>query len=187
MGVSKKWVVFSPAVTWSPAQSVIMNHDGFLDVYAGYAALYNTPSTKPDRLFVNEANGNGFLAITLEGVASNRNGVGARLELHGAWGIQVREVRAGESYGITNSLTKVFGLGNTLQADRLIIRWPSGTVDELPHPAPNQFLSLREGFSKISFIDWQASTPGAGTDPSSNHDGDAFNDLLEFALGGDPN
>ena len=163
-----------------------LNHDGFLDIYAGYARLYNTPTTIPDRLFINEANSNGFLAVTLEGVTSNRSAIGARLELHGAWGIQVREVRAGESYGITNSLTKVFGLGNNLQADRLIIRWPSGTVDEMNRPAPNQFLYLREGFSKLTFSAWQAQTPGAGTTSTSNHDGDAFDDLLEFALGGDP-
>lgn len=167
-----------------------LNHDGFLDIFAGYAELYNIPSAKPDRLWINEGNGNGFLAVTLEGSASNRSAIGARLELEGSWGIQVREVRAGESYGITNSLTKVFGLGNDAQPERLVIRWPSGTVDELYRPTPNQFLRLREGFSAgsggVSLAEWQASTPGAGETPSSNEDGDAYDDLLEYALGGDP-
>ncbi len=126
-----------------------LNRDGFTDVYAGYASLYNTPQTsRPDKLFLASPNGNGFLSVTLEGVTSNKSAVGARLELHGPWGIQVREVRGGESYGIAHSFTQIFGMGNAVSADKLRVRWPQGAVDEILDVAPNQFLELREGSSQ---------------------------------------
>ncbi len=123
-----------------------LNQDGFTDIYAGYAQIYNTPrSSRPDRLFLSENNGNGFLALTLEGQSSNRLASGAVLELHGPWGIQMREVRSGEGYGITNSFTQIFGMGSAPAADRLVVRWPSGTVDTVFNPAAGDFLTLREG------------------------------------------
>ena len=81
-----------------------LNADGFLDVYAGYAYLYTTPSTISDQLFLNDGNNNNYISILLEGVESNINGIGARIEIYGPWGIQIREVRSGEGYGIHNSL-----------------------------------------------------------------------------------
>ncbi|MGY8686494.1 MAG: CRTAC1 family protein, partial [Verrucomicrobiales bacterium] len=125
-----------------------LNHDGYTDVYAGYGRVYNTPrSDRPDKLLLASPNGNGFLSVGLEGASSNKSAVGARLELHGPWGIQVREVRGGESYGISHSLTQIFGLGNAASIDKLKVRWPSGSVDEIFNLAPNQFLKLREGGS----------------------------------------
>lgn len=123
-----------------------LNHDGFPDIYAGYARLYNTPqSSRPDQLFLSENNGNGFLSISLEGRESNRLASGAMLELHGPWGVQLREVRSGEGYGITNSFSQRFGMGNVAVADKLVVRWPSGTVDTAYDLSANQFLTLSEG------------------------------------------
>lgn len=123
-----------------------LNNDGFPDIYAGYATLYNTPeAARPDRLFLNTPNGNGFLSIRLKGRTSNRLASGARLELHGPWGIQVREVRSGEGYGITNSFSQRFGMGNVATATKLVVKWPSGTVDTAYNLAANQFLLLEEG------------------------------------------
>ncbi|GHC56408.1 carbohydrate-binding protein [Roseibacillus persicicus] len=123
-----------------------LNRDGFPDIYAGYANLYNTPvSSRPDKLFLSEPNGNGFLSITLKGRTSNRLASGAWLELHGPWGVQLREVRTGEGYGITNSFSQRFGMGNNAVASKLVVRWPSGTVDTAFNVQANQFLTLVEG------------------------------------------
>lgn len=123
-----------------------LNADGFTDVYAGYAKLYNTPQqSSPDKLFLASPNGNGFLSVSLEGAPPNTSAVGARLELHGEWGIQTREVRGGEGYGVHHSFTQIFGLGSAAVVEKLRVRWPSGAVDEVFNPAPNQFLKLREG------------------------------------------
>ena len=84
-----------------------LNHDGFQDVYSASPILSSN-----DILWMNSRNDYHFFAVNLEGTGGNLNAVGARLELHGDWGVQIREVRAGESYGIMNSFTQFFGLGN---------------------------------------------------------------------------
>ena len=81
-----------------------LNHDGFVDVFASYGDIYQSPSnTYDDVLYLNDRNQNNFIAFTLEGTQSNKGAVGARVTIYGPWGIQIREVRAGESYGTCNS------------------------------------------------------------------------------------
>jgi uncharacterized repeat protein (TIGR03806 family) len=123
-----------------------LDHDGFPDVYAGYADFYNIPNTaKPDKMFLSNPNGNGFISIELRGRQSNKLASGAMLELHGPWGTQIREVRTGEGYGITNSFSQRFGLGNAASASQLVVKWPSGVVDSATNINANQFLLLEEG------------------------------------------
>lgn len=123
-----------------------LNHDGFLDIYAGYAEIFTEqPSNIPDVLWMNEGNGNNFFGLNLRGVQSNRSAVGAKIQLHSALGIQTREVRAGESYGIMNSMQIHFGLGQLTAIDSVKVFWPSGTVDVLVQPSANQYLTLEEG------------------------------------------
>lgn len=121
-----------------------LNHDGFQDIYAGYANIFTDPSTIADALWMNEGNDNGFFGLNLRGVQSNRNGVGAKVILYSALGTQVREVRSGESYGIMNSMQIHFGMGQTT-VDSVKVHWPSGIVDVLYQPSVNQYLSLQEG------------------------------------------
>jgi len=121
-----------------------LNRDGFLDIYAGYAALFNTPTDKGDILFMNDGNDNNFFSVLLEGTVSNVNGIGARVELYGDWGIQIREVRSGEGYGIMNSFNQHFGLGTATEIDKIVVKWPSGIVDSVLNPTINQFFNLTE-------------------------------------------
>ena len=122
-----------------------LNHDGFLDIYASYSAKLNKPSAFSDILWLNEGNDNHFLAVRLQGSQSNRNGVGARITIYGDWGVQIREVRAGESYGIHNTFTQHFGLGFHEQVDSLVVRWPSGIVDRFTDIWADQFVEILEG------------------------------------------
>ncbi len=121
-----------------------LNHDGFLDIYAGYANIYTTPSSVDDAVWMNNGNSNHFVAVNLQGTVSNRSAVGARVEAYGPWGIQIREVRAGESYGIVNSFTQNFGLGSATTIDSIIVRWPSGIVDVVTNPGVDQFITIIE-------------------------------------------
>lgn len=122
-----------------------LNHDGFQDIYGGYANIYTTPSNIPDALWLNNRNTNNFFGLNLRGVQSNRNGVGAKIILYSALGIQVREVRSGESYGIMNSMQIHFGMGQETQIDSVVVNWPSGTHDVLTLPAISQYITLFEG------------------------------------------
>lgn len=102
------------------------NNDGFLDVISG-----NT-------VWMNNGNNNNYIKFYLEGLVSNRSAVGARVEIYGSWGVQIREVRAGRSFDPASSLTIHFGLGQATSVDQVIIYWPSGIVTTLENPAINQ-------------------------------------------------
>lgn len=123
-----------------------VNQDHFLDVYAGYGDGYNgaSPST-PDNLWLGVSNHNNKLSVRLVGQASNRDAIGAWVELHGVWGTQIREVRAGESYGISHSHTKIFGMGTATDIDSLVIKWPSGLREVFTDVLPNQMITVKEG------------------------------------------
>ena len=122
-----------------------LNNDGFIDVMSGFATGYNNYSSNPDILFLNDGNSNNWSEIILQGVASNINGIGARIEIYGAWGKQIREVRSGESYGIMNSLMSHFGLGSDSVITKIVVIWPSGTVDEVLNPNSNETHLIIEG------------------------------------------
>ncbi len=121
-----------------------LNGDGFQDVYAGYALLFNSPSNIPDALWMNNGNDNHFYGLNLRGQQSNRNGVGAKVHLYSALGIQTREVRSGESYGISNSLQIHFGMGKITEIDSVVVHWPSGIRDVIYQPTVDQYATLYE-------------------------------------------
>lgn len=122
-----------------------LNHDGFLDFYCGYGDLFDPDNNKPDILWMNDGNDNNWIAFRLQGVESNSNAVGARIEIFGDWGIQTREVRSGESYGVCNTLHQHFGLGTSSAIDSVIVRWPSGNKDKISGLEINTFHQLTEG------------------------------------------
>ncbi|HOZ40590.1 MAG TPA: FG-GAP-like repeat-containing protein [Flavobacteriales bacterium] len=145
------------------------NADGFQDVYAGYGDGYvDGDPGFPDRLWLNNGNSNHWLNVELEGVQSNRDAVGARVTIEGPWGIQVREVRAGESYGIVNSFIMHFGLGTNTTIPTLTIKWPSGEVDTYTNVAVDQKITVIEGtcISPVATITPSGSTVICGNGDS---------------------
>jgi len=123
-----------------------LNNDGFLDVYSSYGNGYVSPdNNNPDILWLNNGNNNNYIAFNLEGTVSNINAIGARVEIYGEWGVQIREVRSGESYGINNSFQIHFGLGQATEVDSVVIKWPSGAIETFNDPVVNQVLNVIEG------------------------------------------
>jgi|GEM_PF-3593068 len=168
-----------------------LNHDGFQDVYAGRGYGFGHPGISGDLLLFNEGNSNGFLSVLLLGEQSNIHGVGARIEAHGPWGIQSREVRGGESYGIMNSYHTHFGLGTASEVTRLKVRWPSGVVDDILSVPGNRFVSVYEGTGAVamSYGDWIGDFyPGGGMDAEAGEDPDEDGcpNLVEQVVGTDP-
>jgi hypothetical protein len=86
-----------------------------------------------------------FLALDLAGTASNRAGVGARVELHAGGRGQVREVKTASSYLSQNELTLRFGLGEAEGAERVTVRWPSGKVQRFAGLPAGRRVLLVEG------------------------------------------
>jgi hypothetical protein len=133
-----------------------LNNDGFQDVYGGYANIYTDPSNIPDALWMNTGNDNHFFGMNLRGVQSNQSAVGAKVKLYSPLGIQIREVRAGESYGIMNSMQIHFGMGDQPIVDSIAVFWPSGVIDRLYNLPVNQYVNLQEGGCLTPAIEIQA-------------------------------
>lgn len=122
-----------------------LNNDGFLDVFANYGSGYVTPDpSQPDRLWMNDGNENHWLAVRLQGTISNRDAVGAQVRITGPWGTMVREVKAGESYGMVTSFACNFGLGEHTTIPTLTIRWPSGLVETFTDLSVDQTITVIE-------------------------------------------
>ncbi|MFN4254082.1 MAG: FG-GAP-like repeat-containing protein [Saprospiraceae bacterium] len=134
--------------TCNPVQTLAigdLNSDGYLDYYAGYPQAPNLPTTQNDAMFFHNGGKNHWFGVALRGVASNRNGVGARITVHTKDGIQIRDVRAGEGFGISHSLKTLFGLGKLTAIDSVTVCWPSGQVDVVPAPGIDQYVTIQEG------------------------------------------
>lgn len=122
------------------------NKDGFEDVYATYGDGYvDGDPGFPDKLWMNTPNGNHFLNVNLEGTVSNRDAVGGRVTITGPWGTMIREVHAGESYGITNTFTCHFGLGPNTVIPTMVVTFPSGTVQTYTDVNADQNITVVEG------------------------------------------
>ena len=86
-----------------------------------------------------------WLKVRLSGTRSNRDGLGARVEVH-AGGAVYTQVHDGKSgYMAHSSLPLYFGLGDATKADRVVVTWPSGTVQTLTEGlAANRTLEIVE-------------------------------------------
>jgi hypothetical protein len=115
-----------------------VDNDGKLDVLI--ANLEGAPL-----LLRNETpNGGHFVTVRLVGRTSPRDGTGARLTLRAGGRTQVREAGTGGSYLSASDPRIHFGLGAAGVADRLQVRWPSGTTQVLRNVPAGQEIVVRE-------------------------------------------
>ena len=122
-----------------------LNNDGFTDIFANYGGGYITPdANNPDRLWLNNGNSNHWFTVRLQGTVSNRDAVGAQVRITGPWGTQVREVKAGESYGMVTTFACNFGLGQNTTIPTLTINWPSGLVETFNNLTADQTITVIE-------------------------------------------
>ncbi|MDH3733686.1 MAG: CRTAC1 family protein [Gemmatimonadota bacterium] len=86
-----------------------------------------------------------YLEVVLEGVASNRDGLGAIVTIDVA-DRRFVQLHDGQSGYLSQSLLPLyFGLGEADSVDRLEVRWPSGEIQVIDGPIPsNQRLRVRE-------------------------------------------
>jgi hypothetical protein len=103
----------------------------------------------------NRTAGGHWLTIALEGRASNRDGVGARVVVEVGGLPQVSRRLGGGSYLSASDPRLHFGLGAATRIDCLEVRWPSGRVDRFQHLEGDRAYRLREGDPKpASLIGW---------------------------------
>lgn len=100
---------------------------------------------EPPVIWLNRsAAGRNWLRVKLEGVKSNRDGLGARIRLGTASGRQWNHATTSVGYASASEKIVHFGLGAEKQAKSLEIRWPSGKTQTLENVPANQALTVRE-------------------------------------------
>ena len=93
---------------------------------------------------------NHWLKVSLEGTTSNRDGIGAYIEISVNGEQQYRQVQCGEGYLTQNSSTEFFGVGQNTTIDYLKVTWPSGAVDMLNNIPADQLINVVENSSSLS-------------------------------------
>jgi hypothetical protein len=88
---------------------------------------------------------NHWLQLRLQGVKTNRDGVGARVAVVAGDLIQVDEVHSGRSYQSHYGSRLHFGLGQRDRVERIEVRWIGGGADVLEDVAVDQLVTIREG------------------------------------------
>jgi enediyne biosynthesis protein E4 len=119
------------------------DNDGFEDVVVG------NNGDPPLLLHNSGGNGGHFVSFKLIGTKSNRDAMGARLELTAGGMTQIREVAGGGSYLSQSDLRAHFGVGGAGKIDKLEISWPSGARQVFKDFAVDQFYSIQEGKDEL--------------------------------------
>jgi len=114
----------------------------------GAPDLLLVSSDGPLAFLHNRTRGGHHITFRLEGTASNRDGVGARVTVAAGGRHWVAQRLGGGSYLSASDGRLHFGLGTADRVDSVEVHWPSGRVDRFaPLAAADEYL-LREGNSE---------------------------------------
>ncbi|HLK47230.1 MAG TPA: CRTAC1 family protein [Bryobacteraceae bacterium] len=115
-----------------------LNHDGLLDVVATALGL-------PAEIWINDSpGGNHWVEFELEGTKSNRDGIGARIQLTAGGATEYDHVSFAAGYASSSAGPVHFGLGKSTASTTVVIRWPSGIVQQLSNVAADQVVKVKE-------------------------------------------
>lgn len=137
-GADKGGAVFRTKIRARGSFVLDYDNDGRMDVLVTAMA---------DRVFLlhNRGNfGNHWLTFDLQGTRSNRDGFGARILLTAGGKVQYAEARCPAAFLGQSDRRVHFGLGAAQTAEKIEIRWPSGTLQVLSEVRADQILKIKE-------------------------------------------
>ncbi len=115
-----------------------LDGDGRIDVVT-------TALAHPAEIWMNRSPGAGhWLDIALEGTKSNRDGIGARIQVITRSGAQYNHMTTSVGYASSSCGPVHFGLGADASAGSVLIHWPSGIVQTLKDVRADQTLQVKE-------------------------------------------
>ena len=157
--------------------------DGFLDLYVtnGDVLAFKRPFLidGPNQLFRNQGNDNHWLQVDLQGVISNRDGIGAQIIATAGDKQQLREQNSGVHNKGQNYQRIHFGLADNNQVNLLEINWTSGIIQKLSNIDADQIINVVEGIGTAN------NDTICGSSSSETLIGNSGNDLLQGKGGND--
>ncbi|KAA6456619.1 CRTAC1 family protein [Acidobacteria bacterium AB60] len=146
LGASGKWAAYTAEAGFT--DTTVARHrgcaaadfdgDGRMDVVA-------TSLDRPAELWMNHSPHAGhWLAVTLTGVKSNRDGIGARIKVTTKAGTQYNHQTSSTCYASSSLGPVHFGLGEETKVLKVEIQWPSGMVQSLENVDADQVLKVME-------------------------------------------
>jgi len=134
---------FSPSnLTPSFSNSYLdYNNDGAIDLAQVNNGLFGVT------LWKNIGPTGNWVKVELEGTISNKDGIGAWIEVYANNEVSRHYTQCGEGYLSQRSQRVHFGLGNAELVDSMIVKWPSGWVDNLYDLNINQLIEVVEGMT----------------------------------------
>ena len=118
----------------------------------------------------NTSNQNNWLKVKLEGVISNRDGIGNTIEINVDGQSQYRYTLAGEGYLSQNSFYEFFGIGEAAEVDYVKVTWTAtGETETINNISSNQSIIIKEGSGILSNDTvFKTTTFGVYPNPSNN-------------------
>jgi tetratricopeptide (TPR) repeat protein len=111
----------------------------------GRVDLIVTRLNQPAQILWNRSEGaNQWIEVDLRGTKSNRDAIGAWVEVDTAEGKQWDRVAGWSGYGCSSSHQLHFGLGSAHRAARIIVQWPAGSVTRLEDVPAGQVVKIEE-------------------------------------------
>jgi len=146
LGASGKWQAFTDKAGFTEATTGRHRGCAFGDFDGdGRIDAVTTGLNMDAELWMNRSPHAGhWLDIALEGVKSNRDGIGARIKVVTKAGVQYNHQTSSVCYASSSLGPVHFGLGAETSATTVAITWPSGIVQTLENVAADQILKIRE-------------------------------------------
>ncbi len=115
-----------------------LDNDGDIDI------VINHKDAAPALLRNDTRSENRWIRLDLEGALSNRDAVGARVELEAGGRTIFRQRKGGYSLESSNDPRLLIGVGRTSTVDHVKVRWPSGQQSVLDHLGTNRSYKIVE-------------------------------------------
>lgn len=104
-------------------------------------------------------NTNNWLKVKLEGVTTNRDGIGNTIEIFINGRSQYRYTLAGEGYISQNSYHEFFGLGEATEVDYVKVTWTGTNTEDIIYDVnANQSITIKEGIGVLTSNDIQTNS-----------------------------
>jgi hypothetical protein len=121
-----------------------VDNDGDPEIYLSRGCGQGCQANRLYQNFASEESGRDWLKVSLDGVDSNRDGLGAVIRVHGSGPVQSRELGTGTGWASKSRVPEVFGFPQGTTVDSVVVLWPSGVRDVVRSPTLRTLLVVTE-------------------------------------------